>query len=259
MIKISNLSFGYTGIKILDELNFSAKSGSFVGILGPNGCGKSTILKNIMRILKPNSGEIEILGRNLKEFSQKELAKTIGFVPQKSNLNAPLNVREILLMGRYAHIKNAFWGYDKSDFAKVDEVMEMLDITKFQNRTAYELSGGEFGRVLLARAIVGEPRILLLDEPTSALDLNHAVEILSLCKRLSKELNLLSIAVLHELNLASLFCDEINLIKDGKVHYKGTPNELFTKEILKEIYEGMNCDIITHDGNAMIIPKKEEK
>lgn len=259
MIKISNLSFGYGRAKILNELNFSADNGKFVGILGPNGCGKSTILKNIMRILKPNSGEIEILGRNLKEFSQKELAKTIGFLPQKSNLTAPLNVYEIVLMGRYAHMKNAFLGYNKSDYAKVDEIMQLLDIVKFKDRTAYELSGGEFSRVLLARAIVSEPKILLLDEPTAALDLNHAIEILSLCKRLSKELNLLSIAVLHELNLASLFCDEINFIKDGKVHYKGEANELYTKEILKEIYDGISCDIIKHDQRAMIIPRKVEK
>lgn len=255
-VRVENLKFSFERRQILDGINFSAKSGEFVGILGPNGCGKSTFLKNILRILCPQSGIINVLDRPLKDYSLKQLAKTLGFVPQKSVLGAPLTVEEIIFMGRFSHLKSQFAGYDKDDRDKVLEVMKLLDIAHFAKRAANSLSGGEFQRVLLARAIVSEPRILLLDEPTSALDLNFAVEILKLVSKLTKELNLLSVIVLHDLNLAALFCDRVVMLKDGKLAYEGCVKQLYTKEILKEIY-GLNCDIIEHNGNVVVIPSKE--
>ncbi len=256
-MKISALNFSYGKRAILRGIELNLKRGEFYGILGPNGCGKSTLLKNILQILKPASGIIEINGKKASEYSLKELAALIGFVPQKTALAAALNVNEILLAGRFCRLKSAFSGYDASDRDKVEQIAELLDVKKFLNRSAFELSGGEFGRVLLARALVSEPEILLLDEPTGALDINYAIEAMRICENLTKTLNLTSVIVLHDLNLASLFCDEILMLKDGAVRYRGSASELFTPQIIKEIY-GFDALIVEENGVKFILPKKEK-
>ena len=256
-MKISALNFSYGKRAILRGIELNLNRGKFYGILGPNGCGKSTLLKNILQILKPASGIIEINGKKASEYSLKELAALIGFVPQKTALAAALNVNEILLAGRFCRLKSAFSGYDASDRDKVEQIAELLDVKKFLNRSAFELSGGEFGRVLLARALVSEPEILLLDEPTGALDMNYAIEAMRICENLTKTLNLTSVIVLHDLNLASLFCDEILMLKDGAVRYRGSASELFTPQIIKEIY-GFEALIVEENGVKFILPKKEK-
>ena len=256
-MKISALNFSYGKRAILQDVCLNLERGKFYGILGPNGCGKSTLLKNILQILKPASGIIEINGKKASEYSLKELAALIGFVPQKTALAAPLSVKEILLAGRFCRLKSAFSGYDASDRDKVERIAEFLDVKKFLNRSAFELSGGEFGRVLLARALVSEPEILLLDEPTGALDMNYAIEAMSICENLTRSLNLTSVIVLHDLNLASLFCDEILMLKDGAVRYRGSASELFTPQIIKEIY-GFDALIVEENGVKFILPKKEK-
>ena len=256
-MKISALNFSYGKRVILQDICLNLERGKFYGILGPNGCGKSTLLKNILQILKPASGIIEINGKRASEYGLKELAALIGFVPQKTALAAPLSVKEILLAGRFCRLKSAFSGYDASDHAKVEQMAELLDVKKFLDRSAFELSGGEFGRVLLARALVSEPEILLLDEPTGALDMNYAIEAMSICENLTKTLNLTSVIVLHDLNLASLFCDEILMLKDGAVRYRGSASELFTPQIIKEIY-GFDALIVEENGVKFILPKKEK-
>ena len=256
-MKISALNFSYGKRAILQDVCLNLERGKFYGILGPNGCGKSTLLKNILQILKPASGIIEINGKRASEYGLKELAALIGFVPQKTALAAPLSVKEILLAGRFCRLKSAFSGYDASDHAKVEQMAELLDVKKFLERSAFELSGGEFGRVLLARALVSEPEILLLDEPTGALDMNYAIEAMSICENLTRSLNLTSVIVLHDLNLASLFCDEILMLKDGVVRYRGSASELFTPQIIKEIY-GFDALIVENLGTKFILPQKEK-
>ena len=256
-MKVSGLNFSYGKRAILQDVCLKLERGKFSGILGPNGCGKSTLLKNILQILKPASGIIEINGKRASEYGLKELAALIGFVPQKTALAAPLSVKEILLAGRFCRLKSAFSGYDASDHAKVEQMAELLDVKKFLERSAFELSGGEFGRVLLARALVSEPEILLLDEPTGTLDMNYAIEAMSICENLTRSLNLTSIIVLHDLNLASLFCDEILMLKDGAVRYRGSASELFTPQIIKEIY-GFEALIVEENGVKFILPKKEK-
>ena len=256
-MKVSGLNFSYGKRAILQDVCLNLERGKFYGILGPNGCGKSTLLKNILQILKPASGIIEINGKRASEYSLKELAALIGFVPQKTALAAPLSVKEILLAGRFCRLKSAFSGYDASDHAKVEQMAELLDVKKFLDRSAFELSGGEFGRVLLARALVSEPEILLLDEPTGALDMNYAIEAMSICESLTRSLNLTSVIVLHDLNLASLFCNEILMLKDGAVRYRGSASELFTPQIIKEIY-GFDALIVEENGVKFILPKKEK-
>ncbi len=251
-LEVKDLNFSFAQNSILENFTFNIYDGEFVGILGPNGCGKSTLLKNILQIYKPNSGIIKLENKALKDYSLKERSKIIGFVPQKSAIAMPLRVEEIILMGRFSHMKNVFQGYSKEDRQAVEDIMQRLGLIEFKKRDIFSLSGGEFQRVMLARALVSNPSLLLLDEPTSALDLNFSVSILKLCKNLIKESFLKGVIVIHDLNLASLVCDRILLISDKKIAYQGTPKELFTKEILKEIYD-LDCEILYYENRPVII------
>lgn len=257
-VEIQNFHFSYGAKPLLQNLNFSVKKGEFLGILGPNGSGKSTLVKAMLSILPIKTGTISFFGKNLREYSLKELAQIIGFVPQKSALNMPLLVKDVLLMGRYSSLKRSFASYSKEDLEEIQILAEQLYISEFLQRNILSLSGGEFQRVLLARALLKKPQILLLDEPTSALDMNYAVELLSLCENLLKTQNISVVAILHDLNLAAMFCERILLLKNGELRYTGLVKELFTKEILKEIYE-FECEILNKDGRIYVLPLKEKK
>ena len=255
IIKIENLNFSYGNRKILKGINLGLKERKLTGILGPNGCGKSTLLKNILGYLKSDSGDIfinNVIGNNI---SQKEKAKLISLVPQKSQLVSAMDVEEFVLMGRLPHLKNSWDGYSNKDREIANKYINELELEKFAQRKAPTLSGGEFQRVLLARALTQETKIILLDEPTSALDLNHALDLMKKVKENVIEKNLTAVAVLHDLNLAAIFCDELVMLKDGKVFAQGTPKETLTVENLKSIYD-LDCSICyTEDDIPYIIPK----
>lgn len=256
-ISIENASFSYglSEENLLDKINLNIEKGKFIGILGPNGCGKSTLLKVILKYLNPKEGIIKIENKELKEYTQSELAEILSFVPQKSSLTMPLTVEDVVYMGRVPYMKNKWTGFDREDREKVEKIMQMLKIDKFKNRVVFSLSGGEFQRVLLARALVQNTNIMLLDEPTSALDMNYALEIMRLTSYFVKNESLTAVMVLHDLNLASMYCDSIILLKNGKIAYEGTPKELFRPEILEEIY-GFNCEVIENNGFSYVIPNK---
>ena len=256
-ISIENASFSY-GLgeeNLLDKINLNIEKGKFIGILGPNGCGKSTLLKVILKYLNPKEGIIKIENKELKEYTQSELAEILSFVPQKSSLTMPLTVEDVVYMGRVPYMKNKWTGFDREDREKVEKIMQMLKIDKFKNRVVFSLSGGEFQRVLLARALVQNTNIMLLDEPTSALDMNYALEIMRLTSYFVKNESLTAVMVLHDLNLASMYCNSIILLKNGKIAYEGTPKELFRPENLEEIY-GFNCEVIENNGFSYVIPNK---
>ena len=172
-IENTTFSYGLSEENLLDGINLNIEKGKFIGILGPNGCGKSTLLKVILKYLNPKEGIIKIENKELKEYTQSELAEILSFVPQKSSLTMPLTVEDVVYMGRVPYIKNRWTGFDREDREKVEKIMQMLKIDKFKNRVIFSLSGGEFQRVLLARALAQNTNIMLLDEPTSALDMNY--------------------------------------------------------------------------------------
>lgn len=255
MIKIEGIKFSYGNKEILKNINLEIKKGKMIGILGPNGCGKSTLLKNILGYLKPSSGNIFINNKKTDSISSKELAKLVSLVPQKSSLMSPMTVEDFVLMGRLPHLTSSWSGYREEDFKIVKDKLNFLELNKFEKRVALSLSGGEFQRVLLARALVQDTELLLLDEPTSALDLNHAVEILNSVKMLVSNHGITGVAVLHDLNLASMFCDEIVMMKDGEVHYQGTPQEVIKEEILKEIYNLKSRVFCGENNIPYVIPQ----
>lgn len=260
VIKIEKLNFSYGKRKILNDIDLTIADKKLTGILGPNGCGKTTLLKNILGYLHNNSGNIEILNKNSRKYTQKEKSKCISLVPQKSQLMSAMNVEDFVLMGRLPHLENNWSGYTKKDREIAEDSLKELGLEKFCNRTAVTLSGGEFQRVLLARAIAQDTDIILLDEPTSALDLNHALELMEKVKEIIHKKGKTAVAVLHDLNLASMFCDEIIMLKNGKVYCKGTPKETMTKENLKNIHDLESEIFYTEEGIPYIIPKlKKEK
>ena len=255
IINVKNISFSYGNNDILKNINIRIEKKKLTGILGPNGCGKSTLLRNILKYLKPECGLIEIKNKDIKSYKQKEIAQVLGFVPQKSALAMPLTVNEMIYMGRTSRQKNSFSGYRQEDDNVVEKVVKLLKLEKFRERSVFSLSGGEFQRVLLARALVQEPEILLLDEPTSALDINHALEIMKITAHSVKAAGLTGVVVLHDLNLAAMYCDNIIFLKNGEVKYGGTPEELFKPEILEEIY-GFKCQIFNNGGHPYVLPEK---
>ncbi|MDE5603007.1 MAG: ABC transporter ATP-binding protein [Helicobacter sp.] len=255
MMRVKNLYFSYYQKPLLKNISFQVEQGEFLGILGPNGSGKSTLMKNMLKNLDYDSGEICVLGRDLKGFSLKEFARISGYLPQISQLKTPLKVLDVLLMSKYPGLKYGFNDYSQKDKDEAVNIARSLKFENFLERNVLSLSGGEFQRVLLARAILKNPKILFLDEPTSALDLNYAIELLNLCESLIKERNIAVVAILHDLNLASMFCSRILFIKDGKIRYDGKVNELFTTEILKEIYN-LNCKVLMQENKPYILALK---
>ena len=255
IIKIRGLNFSYENRKILKDIDLDISEKKITGILGPNGCGKTTLLKNILGYLKSNNGDIFLQEKNIKEFSQKEKARLISFVPQKSQFSANMTVRDFVLMGCLPHLNNSWNGYSENDEETAEKYLVELDLKKFSERKILTLSGGEFQRAVLARALTQETKIILLDEPTSALDLNHALDLMEKIKKSVREKGLTAVVVIHDLNLASIFCDEIIMLKEGKVFSKGIPQEVFTEKNLKEVYN-LDCSIITIENNIpYIVPK----
>ena len=247
IIKIENLNFSYNKKKILKNINLEISENKFIGILGPNGCGKTTLLKNILGYLKGERGKIFLNGKENFEYSQKEKAKIISFVPQKSQMISPVTVEEFVIMGRLPYLKNSLSGYSKEDKETAFKYIEELGLEKFIKRNVLTLSGGEFQKVLLARAFTQETKIVILDEPTSALDLNHALEIMERVKKFTAQKKITAVGVFHDLNLAAMFCDKIIFMKDGTVFAEGTPKEVFTKENMKEIYN-LECEIFFREN-----------
>ena len=241
-LKIKNISFSYDSVDALKNISFEAEEGEILGIIGPNGSGKTTLLKCINRVLKPKGGVVMLDDMDLSVLNQREIAQKIGVVPQQSFSQFPFTVFDIVLMGRYPYITR-FGGEKKEDFDMVEECLNLCGISHLAERLIIEISGGEYQRVIIARALAQNPKVLLLDEPTLHLDINHQIELLELLKSLAKKKNLIIIMVSHDLNLASRFSDKILILKEGKIYRAGLPEEVLTPQIIKEVY-GIKVEIL---------------
>ncbi|WP_319559301.1 ABC transporter ATP-binding protein [Marispirochaeta sp.] len=239
---------------ILDNLTMEIQSGEFTGILGPNGSGKTTLLRNILRYLESDRGTISVYERSQRDYSARELAEKMSLVPQKSGGGASLSVHEMILLGRLVHLENRWEGFSALDHSIVDHVIDVLDLNEFRDRRCHTLSGGEFQKVLLARALVQQSSILLLDEATASLDLRHATEIMDMVRRQTGSGKTV-IAVMHDLNLAARYCDRVILLKNGRVRYSGSPAEVYQRAIIREIYEIDAYISADDEGIPFVLPK----
>lgn len=236
IISAEKISYNYGDIKALENISFEVKSGELLGIIGPNGSGKTTLIKNITGILK-NDGRIYFNNRDsdLASLNRKSIAKKIGVVPQMSKLKGDFTVREVIEMGRYPY-QEKFKDNDIDGKKIVDRVINKLNLNSFENRFIEELSGGEFQKILVARALAQEPEILIFDEATSHLDINHSIDIFKLAKKLIKEDDLTVIAIIHDLNLAAQFCDRIMVLNNGKKIAIAEPEKIITQNMLADIF-----------------------
>ncbi|MDK2879699.1 MAG: cobalamin transport system ATP-binding protein [Thermoanaerobacteraceae bacterium] len=239
LLKVENLNFKYQDTDVLKGINLEVNAGDFVGILGPNGCGKTTLLNNINQWLKPHRGSIYLKNINIRKLKPKILAKHIATVPQDTSIEMSFTVEQVVLMGRNPYLVN-FEAEKERDFAIAEESMKYMDIWHLKEKPVRELSGGEKQRVLIARALAQEPELLLLDEPTSHLDINYQWELLGFLKKLCLNRGITIIAVMHDINLASMFCDKIILLKDHKIFKMGPLIDVINEKNIKEVF---NMDV----------------
>lgn len=252
MIEIENVSFSYIEDLVVKDVSGSVSDGEFVGIIGPNGAGKSTLLKLMDGILQPKQGSIRLQQKPLSEYNRKELAKSIGFVPQNFTTAFSYSVYHIVLMGRYPHL-SAFSSEGLEDHRIVEECMKSTDVWKFRQRQFGELSGGEKQRVVLASALAQEPRILLLDEPTSSLDIKYQRQFYGILQELRRRRGMTIVVVTHDINLAARYCERLILLKRGEVVEDGAPHKVITKEMMESVYE-VEVEILSHpvDGKPLL-------
>jgi len=231
-LELNNLSFQIGKNKILEDISADVKAGEFIGLLGPNGSGKSTLLKTIYRVLKPNSGVITLNNKNLNEIPLKETAKNMAVVSQFNNFNFDFTVKQVVMMGRTPH-KKMLELDNEEDYKIVYDSLKKVNMVEYINRNYSTLSGGEKQRIILARALTQQPKILILDEPTNHLDIKYQLQLLSLIKSLKLQV----FTALHDLNIAAMYCDRIYILKRGKLIAKGDPKEVLTKEIINDVFE----------------------
>ncbi len=231
-LEVNGISFEYKSKKILDHLSCKINKNEFVSILGPNGVGKTTLLRCLNRILKPVAGEILINNRNLLRLMQNEIAREISYVSQKSETSR-LTAFDAILMGRVPYIQ---WKIGEKDLKITNSVIEKLNMKPLMLRYIDQMSGGEFQKVCIARALVQEPSIMLLDEPTSSLDLKNQQEILNLIVDIIHFHHISAIMTVHDINIALRYSDKILFLKNGVIHAAVTPEEV-TPEIIEEVYD----------------------
>lgn len=250
-LSTNQLCFSIREKSILSNISLSFSDSCFYGIVGPNGSGKTTLLRLICRLLQPSSGEICIDGQSLASLSEKERAKRISLIPQNYRMNHSFSVEEMVSMGRYPHLES--WrGPDEKDRKIVEYAMEKTGLLPFREREVTSLSGGELQRVLLARSLAQDTQILLLDEPISHLDIFYQLDLLEQVNALCRDESRTALCVIHDLNLALRYCDQIILLKEGSVFSQGESKKVITPENIFNVY-GVKSRIIETENQAAII------
>ncbi|GGE85881.1 ABC transporter ATP-binding protein [Priestia taiwanensis] len=230
------VSIGYSGDLIIDDLSVHIPEGKITTIIGPNGCGKSTFLKSISRILKPKNGTIFLDGKAIEKQATKEIAKKMAILPQSAEAPPGLTVFELVSYGRFPH-QRGFGKLTKEDLDYINWALEVTGLTAFSKRPVEALSGGQRQRVWIAMALAQGTDLLVLDEPTTYLDMAHQLEILNLLQKLNEEEKRTIVMVIHDLNHAARFSHNMIALRDGKLVKQGTPNEVMTVQTLRDVFE----------------------
>lgn len=255
LIEFRDVSFAYEKDRVINDISTRIQPEDLIGVIGPNGYGKSTLLKLLAGVLKPDTGHASFRGNPLSHYKRKILARSIAWVPQDHPVVFPFNVSEIVMMGRNPYL-SALAFESEEDMKIAWNAMEMTEVTQFAHRKFNEISGGEKQRVMIASAIAQETETMLLDEPTSALDIKYQVEILNILRRLNREKGMALVLAMHDLHLASKYCKRLLLIQSGRIVCEGSPDEVLKKEVLEEVY-GIRLRIFRDgkDGSYMISPE----
>lgn len=236
VIRMEAVAFAYPGREIFRDLNLSLEAGEILGLIGPNSSGKTTLLKLMDGLLQPRKGMVFLEGKDLGRLSRTEVARRVAVVPQEVKVPFAFTAEEIVLMGRAPFLGRFGWE-KKPDLEIARESMALTDVTGLEDRPFAELSGGEKQRVLMARALTQQPRVILLDEPAAHLDLKHQVDLHALIRRLNRERGLTVLNISHDLNMAAEYSHRIVLLQRGSVYAVGTPWEVVTEENIRRVYE----------------------
>jgi len=248
-LRLDKISLGYGDRTVLKNISLEVEPRQMVGIIGPNGCGKSTLIKGITRLISWRSGNIFADGKSIARLSRSDLARLIAVVPQNAFLPDLFTAFEVVLMGRTPHL--GYFRYEShKDITITKRAMEVTQTIALAERRIGELSGGEKQRVTIARALAQEPKVILLDEPTAHLDINYQIEILDLVRNLCQERGLVTIIALHDLNLAAQYCGRLILLHKGRVYRQGTPQEVIDAQTIKEVY-GAQVMVCPHPINEL--------
>ena len=248
MLNVENLSFHYrNGPEILRQVSFSLEDGQFLAILGNNGAGKSTMLKCFNQILRVEGGHVWMDGEDLLTMTHREVAQRVAFVSQNIP-STQMTVHDVVMLGRRPYMR---WGFTEEDHRIVHEAMDRLHLSDMRGRFLNELSGGERQKVMLARALAQQPKVLLLDEPTSSLDIQNQYQVLDIVRDICRTSTITAVMVIHDLNLALRFCDRFLLLKDGQV-YRSGDSSLLDRQALREVY-GVNAHVATVEGKSIVL------
>ena len=254
-LQLSKVSFHYgPGRFHLDGISLEARGGELVGLLGPNGSGKSTLIKLITRLLRPQAGRVLLAGRDAGEFSQRQFARRVAYVPQETQAAFAFTAMEAVLMGRNPYLGTMGF-QSEADYAKAAEALRRVDAARFADVLLDELSGGERQRIILARALAQEAELLVLDEPASFLDVRHQYDLYRLLRSLAHDEGRTCIASSHDINVAAAYCDRLVLLAGGRVVADGPPQEVLTADRLLEVYE-VEVEIVHRDdGRLVVLPR----
>ena len=253
ILSIHGIHFAYNSHPVLEDVSFQLEKGQILAILGVNGAGKSTLLKCINRILHPGSGSVLLNGDDVLNLSREEIAKRLGYVPQRY-LEEQLSVFDAVLLGRKPHMK---WGAAESDLQAVERVLRMMGLERCSLRPVSTLSGGETQKVIIARALAQEPEVLLLDEPTSNLDIKNQIEVMTLVKSVVETQGVSAIICVHDLNLAVRFADSFLMLKGGTIYAFGDKTSL-KPSVIREVY-GIDVIVGEVQGYPVVIPTNADQ
>ncbi|MBC7113910.1 MAG: ABC transporter ATP-binding protein [Candidatus Methanomethyliales bacterium] len=255
MVSVEDLSFSYGGAFKLNSISLKVSAGTVLTLLGPNGCGKTTLLKCINALLKPESGKVVIFGKNAHELRRWELARLVGYVPQAHVSPFPYSTLDLVLMGRTAHL-DFFQQPSNLDYEIAEKALSIVGLDRLKHRPYDQLSGGERQLALIARAIAQEPKLLLLDEPTAHLDFKNQFLVLSIVRRIARENGIGVIMSLHDPNHAILFSDIVALMKNGSIFDMGPSHLVITKEKIENVYE-ISVRVVNHTDGFLVAPSME--
>lgn len=251
-LKICNLQFSYDERVILKDINLEFERGKFYSIIGPNGSGKSTLVKNILGILKKDTGTLTIDGKEFNTYSNQEISKILSYVPQNITTDFDFTIEEMVSMGRFPYLKR-FENLRSEDKLMVDEALRITKLLELKDKKITKVSGGELQRASVARCIAQDTDFIILDEPVNHLDISHQVEIMKSLSNMTPQKTI--ITVMHDLNLASLFSDEIILMDEGVVKAFDEPEKVINNETLKEIYDLNFISLVDENNTKYIFPK----
>ncbi|MBA5942167.1 MAG: ABC transporter ATP-binding protein [Methanophagales archaeon] len=261
-LRVKDVEFSYRSVRVLNGVSMELAESEMLGIVGPNGTGKSTLIRCLNRILSPQKGtvlldvwdikKIRLIVQDIKKMSLMELARKIGYIPQTTSQVFPATVFDTILMGRRPHVG---WRSSEKDTEKVLEMLRLLNIEEFAMRDINELSGGQQQKVFIARALTQEPDILLLDEPTSNLDIRHQLEVMDIIKNIIRKKGISAIVAIHDLNLAARYSDRVLMMNSGKIFAAGNPSSVLTPANIRDVY-GVEADVTNNsdNGRPYIVP-----